>query len=220
MFVLSSLSITKKNKIIILVLLLLIASVVVLYFFNLTPFNKEILETTNNIDSNTAVQTTNEDRSIVLPNQIDSSRDCVILDRANCSLGKPIYEDNQLVAVGFNLPLSSVVYVPFKAKYEINTSLVLNGIGYPGTEFMDITKDDWGNQKTRSYFYVISGSPLVMANQTDNQMVTEKQIIMVVAETSKVKGDYNLILTFRQFNSETGQWQANLDLLKQYFPNL
>jgi hypothetical protein len=217
LFILSSLSITKKNKIIILVLLLLIiASVVIIYAFNLLPSIKKGVETIKN--NNGAVQTVSEERSIALPDQINTSGDCVVLDKENCSLGKAIYENNQLTAVGFNIPKGGGVYAPFKGKYEKNapTSLSMDGIGYPSVELMDISRDDWGVIDTRSYFSVVAYTQLPIATET----LEEKQTITVLTETGKVRGSYNLILTFKEYNRKTNEWKTNIDLLKQYFPNL
>jgi len=207
---------TKSLKIFLSVLSLIIISFSLLYYFNLIPFLKKGIEKTNN-NNNTTSQTTTEDRSIVIPKS-QTSVDCVILDKENCSLGKPIYENNQVVAIGFNLPNGSQVYAPFKGQIEKNSSWILNGVGYPAIEMMDTTKEDWGRQEIRNYLYVVASN---FQSQTIPATLERGQtIIFINDETSKMQGDYNLILTFKEYNLETNKWKTNLDLLKQYFPNL
>ncbi|MHB8281040.1 MAG: hypothetical protein ACYDIA_25900 [Candidatus Humimicrobiaceae bacterium] len=197
---------SKTNKIILLILLLFIASFGVLYVFNLLPFVKKGAEIANN---GATEENANEDRLIALPTQTDSSNDCLVLDKQYCALGEPIYENNQIVVVGFNIPKGGAVYAPFKGKYEKNTSLTINGIGYPSIELMDISKSDWGASETRSYFSVVAYSQVQITTET----VEKKQPIAVLTETGNVQGDYNLILTFREYDVKTNQWKTNIDLL-------
>jgi len=206
---------SKSLKIFLGVLALIVISFSLLYYFDLIPFFKKGVETIKN--NNGADQTATEDRSIALPDQINTSSDCVVLDKENCSLGKAIYENNQLTAVGFNLPKGGGVYAPFKGQIEKNSTVLLNGIGYPAIELMDITKDDWGRQEIRTYFYVVASN---FQSQTIPETLERGQTIIVINETSKVQEDYNLILTFRKYDIKANQGETNLDLLKQFFPDL
>ena len=206
---------SKGLKIFLAVLALIVISFSLLYYFNLIPFFKKGVETIKN--NNGAAQTATEDRSIALPDQINTSGDCVVLDKENCSLGKAIYENNQLTAVGFNIPKDGGVYAPFKGQIEKNSTVLLNGIGYPAIELMDITKDDWGRQEIRTYFYVVVSN---FQSQTIPETLERGQTIIVINETSKVQEDYNLILTFRKYDIKANQGETNLDLLKQFFPDL
>jgi len=210
---------SKGLKVLLSVLALMVISFSLLYYFNLIPFLKKGIETTNN-NNNVNPQTATEDRSIALPKS-KTSVDCVILDKENCVLGKPIYENNQIAAVGFNLPRGGGVYAPFKTKYEKDapTSLTINGVNskaYSSVEFLDISKDDGETSETRSYFSVIAYTQMPITVET----LMKGQTITVLSEIGKIQGDYNLILTFKEYNLETNQWRTNLDLLKQFFPYL
>ena len=209
---------SKGLKVLLSVLALIVISFSLLYYFNLMPFLKKEVETTNN-NNNVTSQTANEDRSIALPKS-KTPVNCVILDKENCALGKPIYENNQIAAVGFNLPKGSRVYAPFKTKYEKDAPIFFTIINrdkaYPSVEFLDISKNDWESNQTRSYFSVVAYSHTPITTET----LLRGQTIMVLKETGKVQGDYNLILTFKEYDVKANQWRTNLDLLKQFFPYL
>jgi len=204
---------TKSLKIILVVLALISVSFSALYYFNLLPFLKK--ETTTTGNNNLINQTVNENHSIAIPTQTNVSNDCVILDKENCALGKPIYENNQLMAIGFKLPDGSKIYAPFKGQIEKNSAFLLNGKAYPSLELTDTSKDDWGRSQTRSYFYVTAYSQEPIATET----IEKNQSLMTLIETN-IEGDYNLILTFREYDVKANQGKTNLDLLKQFFPDL
>jgi hypothetical protein len=141
---------------------------------------------------------------------------CLILAEQYCDLGKPIYDsNNQLVGLGFKLPDGSKIYAPFKGQIEKNSAFLLNGKAYPSLELMDTSKDDWGRSQTRSYFYVTAYPQEPIATET----IEKNQPLMTLVETN-VEGDYNLILTFREYDVKANQGKTNLDLLKQFFPDL
>lgn len=197
----------KIIKILLPVLLIVSFSGSVLYYFDLLPFTKKTK--VENIENNFPKQTTKE----VTPG---FSSSCVILDEQYCNDGKPIYENSQLIAVGFKLPTGSKVYSPFKGKMEKNTALQLNDKAYPSVELMDISKDDWGLSPERTYFSAVG---YFQQGEIATETLEEKQLIITVGDITidSSLGDYNLILNFKKYNLEKNEWSNDTNLLEQYF---
>jgi len=157
------------------------------------------------------VETTSESSSLI-------SKACVILDDQYCGLGKPIYENSQLVGIGFKLPAGSSVYAPFKGQIEKNSFFQFGGQGYPSLNLMDTSKDDWGMSSERAYLFIIGFFQEGAAGET----IEEKQQVVKV-DTTMVNGslnDYNLVLSFKKYSLEKNELSNNIDLLKQFFPNV
>jgi len=146
---------------------------------------------------------------------------CVILEEQFCDQGKPIYDiNNQLLGLGFKLPVGTKVYSPFKGQVEKNTTFKLNDKAYPSFGIMDISKDDWGMSPERTYFSIVGYFQNEIPDET-LQIEGKAQVVelsgMVIDESL---GDYNLILNFMKYNLEKNEWSNDVDLLKQFFPNI
>jgi len=153
-------------------------------------------------------------------NKKNNSFSCSLLEKQFCSLGKPVYNQNkEFIGIGFKLPKGSKIYVPFESAKLDEKQINLVQIGndfYPAGVLLDTTASKSCETKT---FLMAYGSPQLNTNQEsfkkgESFAVSDNKIV------SQDLGDYNLILGFREFDSKAGGWRNNLDLLKQFFPNL
>lgn len=150
----------------------------------------------------------------------DNSFFCSLLDKQYCSLGKPVYNQNkEFIGIGFKLPEGSKIYVPFDNARLDEKKVILVQLGsnfYPAGVLLDTNANNSCETKT---FLMAYGSPQLNVNQEsfkkgESFAVFDKMIV------NKDLGDYNLILAFRGYDTKNNQWKTNVDLLKNYFPNL
>jgi len=152
--------------------------------------------------------------------QKNNSFSCLLLDNQYCSLGKPVYNQaKEFIGIGFKLPVGSKIYAPFeKAKLdEKQINLVQIGTNfYPAGVLLDTTAGSSCETKT---FLMAYGSPQL---NTSQESFKKGEPFAYAGKTvvNKDLGDYDLILGFREFDSKAGGWRNNLDLLKQFFPDL
>jgi len=207
----------KLIKIIILVLFIVSISASVLYYFDFLPFiQKTKFGTTRNNFKKTSSAVTPTEKPFL---------SCLILDEQYCNQGKPIYDSrNQLVGLGFKLPEGSKIYAPFKGFYggSEETLVEINDKHYPTLDLMDISRDDWARQDTQTYFFVIGSHKLAikageLAEKEKGELFALSSSLTVKNSLNESLGDYNLILTFRNVNTKTGEWTNNFNLLKEFF---
>jgi len=207
------LSMNKLTKIAILVLIILSVSFSGLFYFDLWPFSKKSTQVIPEI-----IPETTE------PLISRSPFSCVILDDEYCPQGELVYDGEQLVGLGFKLPEGSKIYAPFKGLYEgaEETLVEINSKHYPTFDLKDISKDDWGQQNIQTYFFVIGfHQPAIKAGEPaeieKGELFASSGSLIIKNSLSESLGDYNLILTFRDVNTQTGEWSNNLKLLKEFF---
>lgn len=198
----------KPTKIIILIFFLISAGFSLFLYFDFLPFSKK------------PTQKEQENSTQVIPEitpKLTSS--CLILDEEYCQQGKLVYDGEQLVGLGFKLSEGSKIYAPFKGLNEGGKTLVeINGKHYSEVDLMDVSKEDWGQYDTQTYFFAMGFHQL--ATETDKPIEIEKGQLFALLGVSAVSdslGDYNLILSFRDVDTKTGEWVNNLNLLKQFF---
>jgi hypothetical protein len=205
---------SKIIKIAILVLIILSISFSVLFYFDLWPFSKKSTQVSSELTPETT--------------ELPVSRapfPCTILDEEYCSQGELVYDGEELVGLGFKLPEGSKIYSPFKGLYEgggKETLVEIDSKHYPTFDLMDITKDDWGQQDIQTFFFAIGSHKLAI--EEDEEVKIEKGQVFVSLGSLIVRNsfgesldDYNLILTFRDVDTQTGEWSNNLNLLKEFF---
>ena len=192
----------KKIAIFIIPFVIAIFLIGVIYYIGLNMRKQEITEITPEIIPET-----------------ESKTSCLILDEKFCHQGKMIYDSGQLVGLGFKLPEGSKIYAPFKGLSEGRKTLVeINNKHYSTVDLMDISKEDWGQYSTGTYFFAIGYHQL--AEETGKRVEIEKGKLFASSGTLTVDnslGDYNLILNFKNVNFETGEWTNNSGLLKEFF---
>jgi len=204
---------SKLSKITILVLIILSVSFSGLFYFDLWPFSKKSAQVNPEITPETTEMPISR---LPFP--------CLILDDEYCPQGELVYDGEQLIGLGFKLPEGSKIYAPFKGFYEgaQETLVEINGKHYPTFDLRDISKDDWGQQDIQTYFFIIGSHQLAIkvgepAEIEKGKVFASSGGLIVKNSLSESLGDYNLILTFRDVNTQTGEWTNNLNLLKEFF---
>jgi len=140
---------------------------------------------------------------------------CVVLPEEYCSQGKLIYENGQLIGLGFRVPEETPIYAPFKGKLETNVLHQINDQHYPGLSLQDTTSEDWGTFEKWTFF-----APLgCFQTKAENNSLEKGQILASVGSLTinKEWGDYNLILTFRVFDLKKSEWSIDINPLKKLF---
>jgi len=219
---------SKLIKITILILVVLSVTFSTLFYFDLWPFSKR--QTSLTSEKNTSENVVDSE---ITSEAIDSSSSspssevsspCVILDDEYCSQGELVYDDGQLIGLGFILPERSKIYAPFKGLYEggEETLVEINNRHYPTFDLMDVTKDDWGQQDIQTFFFAIGSHKLAIeegeeAKIEKGQLFASAGSLIIMNSFGESLGDYNLILTFRDVNIKTGEWSDNPELLKEFF---
>lgn len=209
---------TKNLKIILFVLALISIGFSLAFYFDLWPLAKKEETKSETPEINLSQETIQE-----LNSGFSSltSGSCLILDDQYCGSGKLIYDNNnQPIGLGFKLPKGNKIYSPFKGKMEsTDTKVQIEGILYRASVLLDVTKDDWSLQETRTIFAALGYHQLPEANKE----TFAKGDVFALTRDSVVDpklGDYNLILTFRVFSLKTNNWYTDLNLLRQYFKNI
>jgi len=199
----------KSLRIFLAVLALIAVSFSVLYYFNLIPFLNKTKKTEVNLSETPTTQAT-PNSSTLTPSS------CIILEEQYCNQGEMVYVNKEPFGIGFRLPIDAKIYVPFKSRIEDEKELKIMEINkefYSAAVLLDLSGGGGGDKN----FFVALGYPKI-ENKND---ILEKGDFLASAGKVKVDnaiGDYNLVLTFRSFG-KTGQWQTDVDLLKQFFPN-
>lgn len=208
----------KLIKIIILILFLGSASFSALYYFNLPPFQeiKKQVEDKNTSKITPQATPTIADKSVPpIAADLESKSSCLILPEEYCSQGKPIYEEGQLIGLGFRVPEGTIIYTPFKSELETSVLHEVNGQHYPGLNLIDVSSEDYGACETRTFFAPLGYLQL----ETENKSLEKAQILAKVGSltVNNQWGDYNLILTFRVFDLKKSELSIDTNLLKQFF---
>lgn len=211
-----------NNKVKIILIGLLVVIIIVLLFL-LGIFPKKVTTTeepTGKIIKQVGQRVINfvlpQKKSVTTPEAKTSP--CLILEDKFCSQGKFVHDKNGfLVGLGFKLPKGTKIYAPFKGEMEsADTKVQIESGVYRDSELLDITKDDWGRQPTRTIFTALGFHQLPEANK---EIFAKGELFALAGESpvdSKL-GDYNLILNFRVFYNRTNQWYTDINLLRQYF---
>lgn len=199
----------KLIKITILVLIILSITFFGLFYFDSWPFSKK----TNEKEQENSIQVIPE----ITPKLTSP---CLILDDKYCSQGELVYDGEQLVGLGFKLPEGSKVYAPFNGLYEGNqeTLVEINGKHYPTLNLKIVTNEEGAQKNILTYFFAIGYHQLAI--EIGIPTAIEKDQLFVSSSSLTVNnplGDYNLILTFRSVDTQSGEWTNNLALLKEFF---
>lgn len=206
----------KSLKIFLSILALIVVSFSALYYFNLIPFFSKQKKTGTPTQTAFNLPTSKDASLSGLVEKSTSS--CIILEEQYCNQGKMVYDGEELLGIGFRLPRGIKIYVPFKSKIEDEKGLKIieiNKKSYSAAVLLDLSK---GTDEGDKNFFVAIGYPK-LENKND---VLEKGEFLASTEgmfIENVIGAYKLVLTFRNFNVNTGQWRTDIDLLRQFFPN-
>lgn len=218
---------TKKTKIILSILALISIGFSLAYYFDLWPFARsktgnEESQTKNEQAAATQSPTPNfspptaQDSSFAASLVKKSTSSCVILEEQYCGQGEMVYESKEPLGIGFRLPIGAKIYVPFKSKIEDKKELKIMEINkkfYSAAVLLDLSG---GLGEMRNFFVALGYPKIENKNET-----LEKGDFLASAEKLMVDnavGDYNLVLTFRDFDAKSGQWQTNVELLRKFFP--
>jgi len=147
----------------------------------------------------------------------DSQSSCIVLDEAYCSQGKLVYEDNAFIGLGFRVPEGTDIYAPFNGGLDSNENslIYINQRFYSGLTFRDLTLTP-SDSRGRDFLMVLGYNQPVKTKQVFTKGEAFAQAGSFTFDETYL-GGYNLILTFRNLNSKTGEWVDNFDLLKQFF---
>ena len=181
--------VNKSIKIIIIVLIILLGSFATLIYFNLWPFGKKGEE---------------------------SKFSCDVLDEDYCSQGRLVYEDGELVGIGFKVPEGTKIYAPFNGNLDASENYLIqvNKKFYSGL----VLADTVSNSDKKNFFMILGHhQPIKDKQPFDKGEILAQAGNSVFDPSSSEK--YNLVLTFRSFDNKNG-WQTDVDLLKQFFPNI
>jgi hypothetical protein len=147
-----------------------------------------------------------------------STSSCIVLDEEYCSQGKLIYEENQLIGLGFKVPEETLIYAPFKGILEVNVLQEINDSYYNSLDLLDTSEEDYGFSEKRTLFTPLGYFQAVSEiNSFEKAQALGKVGSLTI---NKQWGDYNLVLLFRVFNLKDDKWSIESNLLKQFFPNL
>lgn len=203
----------KTIKIIIFVLIILSITFSILFYFDLWPFSKRSALVSPEI---TPESTKLPVSRLPFP--------CTILDDEYCPKGELVYDGDYLVGLGFKLPEGTKVKTPLNGYYEgAEEALVeINGKHYPALDLRITASEDWAQQGKLTYFFVIGLHQLVIEKGVPvgiekGQVFASLGNSTVINSLSESLGDYNLILTFRDVNTQTGEWSNNFNSLKEIF---
>jgi len=146
--------------------------------------------------------------------EFQSHSSCIILDEGYCAQGKLVYEDGGLIGLGFKVPEGTNIYAPFNGGLDSteNTLIKINQRFYSGLTFRNLSLDSG----ERDFFMVLGYHQAVTDKQVFNKGEAFAQAGVFTFDEAYL-GGYNLILTFRNLNEQTGEWVNNFDLLKQFF---
>ena len=139
---------------------------------------------------------------------------CIVLNEGYCSQGKLVYEDGGFIGLGFKVPEGTNIYAPFNGGLDSteNSLININKRSYSGLTFRDLSLDSG----KRDFFMVLGYHQSIK----DKEVFTKGEAFTqagVFTFDETYLGGYNLILTFRNLDNQTGEWVNNFDLLKQFF---
>ena len=167
----------KKIAIVVIIIIAIFLIGVIYYIVLLNRGKQEITEITPEITP-----------EVVL----ESKTSCVVLPEEYCSQGKLIYEEGQLIGLGFRVPEETPIFAPFKGVLETNVLHQINDQHYPGLSLQDTTSEDYGTFEIWTFF-----DPLgYFQTETENKSLEKAQILAKVGSmtVNNQWGDYNLIL--------------------------
>lgn len=209
----------KAIKIIIFLLIILSVTFSVLFYFDLWPFSPKQESTLKN-----------QQETIQITPEITKSPvsilpfPCVILEDEYCPKGELVYDGDYLVGLGFKLPEGTKIKAPLNGYYEgaEETLVEINGKHYPTLDLRITASEDWAQLGKVTYFFVIGSHRLEMEKGVPigiekGQVFASLGNLTITNSFSESLGDYNLILTFRDVDTQTGEWLNNLNLLKEIF---
>lgn len=143
---------------------------------------------------------------------------CLVLEKKYCRKGKPVYEDGELVYVGFKLPSKTPIFSPFSGDFS-NTPTFFTKRGeeyitFPGISINE--KDETGTPTKKSFsavYYDFNPS------QTAESFKVEKEIVIgyLSEKTLEAYGDYNLLIGFSKVSQEKRMFVPDQEFLKGLF---
>lgn len=93
----------------------------------ITTTEETIEETTEETTEEVTEETPEEEISEEEPVEIAGLSSCVILDEEYCDKGELICEDENILPIGFNLPVGIKIYAPFDGVVSISDYMLDNG---------------------------------------------------------------------------------------------
>lgn len=143
---------------------------------------------------------------------------CLVLEQKYCRMGKAISRDGKLAFVGFKLPRGTFIFAPFDGSFSnASTFFVKKGeeyITYPGIS-VDVSSDA-GRYPERSFtaaYYDLENRSEELIAVTRKGEVVGRVLEKVLTEY----GDYNLLVSFSEFDQESKMFSPNEKELKRLF---
>ncbi len=93
----------------------------------ITTTEETIEETTEETTEEVTEETPEEEISEEEPVEIADLSSCIVLDEEYCDKGELICEDENILPIGFNLPVGTKIYAPFDGVANISDYMLDNG---------------------------------------------------------------------------------------------
>lgn len=153
------------------------------------------------------------------PTALSNISDCVVLEQKFCSQGNKVLVNDKFYGVGFKTFTGTKVYAPFDGQFVISEHFLVNGQNVDGSLVVSL-KSGTSEQDFHIMGKVTDvAQDIVNAHSHGDVINIRSGQYLETIGSDPVPGfsGYNLVLSFRSYDSTTKLLQANFQLSKKFF---